>query len=150
MIIHINGPSGSGKSKLGKRLLHILQNTLIIDTDDINDSNKLKELEKYSSFRNQKKINNFINNVNILNKKTIKKILSNNKNKNIIFVGLLHDDMKKLKYKINKTYIINIDAKTLWKQYNLRTINYINKNYDKIKKLLKSKLHPDIIHKILI
>ena len=48
MIIHILGPSGSGKTTLGKKIAKINKNIIVLDTDDINDKNILKLLQKYN------------------------------------------------------------------------------------------------------
>ena len=47
MIIHICGASGSGKTTLGVKLSKIT-NTIVIDTDNIDDPNGLKIIKKYS------------------------------------------------------------------------------------------------------
>jgi len=47
MIIHISGPSGSGKTTLGNKIAKI-SNTIVIDTDDIDDPNSIKIIKKYS------------------------------------------------------------------------------------------------------
>ena len=40
MLFHITGPAGSGKTTLGNKLSKI-PNTMIIDTDEIDDSNAM-------------------------------------------------------------------------------------------------------------
>ena len=47
IIIHISGMSGAEKSTLGRKLTGEL-NILVIDTDDIDDPNKLLLIPKYS------------------------------------------------------------------------------------------------------
>jgi adenylate kinase family enzyme len=147
MIIHIIGPSGSGKTTLGNRINKKFKNSIIIDTDDIDDPNSIKIINKYS-FTTKTDNKKFDSELAKLNKIDINKILNENKNKNIIFVGFLHAGMKHLEKKIEKTYMIKIDAETLWRQYNIRTAISIHKNYKEIMKLLKGNMHSDKIHKI--
>ena len=45
MIIHISGPSGSDKTTLGNKIAKI-SNTIVIDTDDIDDPNSIKIMKK--------------------------------------------------------------------------------------------------------
>jgi cytidylate kinase len=46
-IYHIDGPSGAGKSTLGRQLA-ALPNTIVIDTDDIDDTNVMRALDKFA------------------------------------------------------------------------------------------------------
>jgi hypothetical protein len=69
------------------------------------------------------------------NREDLEDFLEKNKNKNIIFVGFLHNGMDFLKKLIDKKYSIKIDPETLWKQYNLRTLEYVHNNYTEIKKI---------------
>jgi hypothetical protein len=77
-----------------------------------------------------------------LNKKDIDNIIKNNKDKCIIFVGFFHAGMRFLEKKIIKGYTIKIDPAQLWRQYSLRTLEYITKHINDIKKLLTSDLTP--------
>lgn len=45
MLFHISGPNGSGKTTLGKKLESI-PDTIIIDTDEIDDINALEILSE--------------------------------------------------------------------------------------------------------
>ena len=136
-IIHIMGPSGSGKTSLGVRLSK-LKNTISIDTDNIEDKNSLKLLNKYDIDTN-KGYNKFIKEVALLNKKDLHNILDKYKDKNIILVGFMFNGMDNILNIADKKYSIEIDTDTLFRQYNLRTLNYIYENKDKIEKLLKNK-----------
>jgi hypothetical protein len=136
-IIHIMGPSGSGKTSLGVRLSK-LKNTISIDTDNIEDKNSLKLLNKYD-INTDKGYNKYIKEVKLLNKIDIHNILEKYKDKNIIFVGFIFNGMEEILKIVNKKYSIKIDSDTLFRQYNLRTLNYIYENIDKIKNLIKNK-----------
>jgi adenylate kinase family enzyme len=131
------GPSGSGKTSLGVRLSK-LKNTISIDTDNIDDKNSLKLLNKYDIDTN-KGYNKFIKEVALLNKKNLHNILDKYKDKNIIFVGFRFNGLEEILNISDKKYSIKIDSDTLFRQYNLRTLNYIYENNDKIKKLLTNK-----------
>lgn len=144
MIIHIIGPSGSGKSTLGNKIKKI-KNTVVIDTDDIDDPNCLKLINKYK-FTNKSDEKNFYKEVGELNKKSIEKILNKNKDKNIVFVGMIHAGMEFIVKKFNYKFMIKIDAETLWKQYNRRTLYAINKNYKEITSLLNGKMSEEKLH----
>jgi hypothetical protein len=84
--------------------------------------------------------------VSIMNKKDINAIIENNKNKIIIFAGFFHAGMHHIEKKVDKGYMIDITPEKLWRQYNLRTVTYIHKNYNDIKKLLNSRIDPTKIH----
>lgn len=114
-----------------KKLPKKYKDIIIIDTDDIDDPNSLKAIKKYS-FKNKKK--------------DINAIIENNKNKIIIFAGFLHAGMQHIEKKVDKGYMIDITPEKLWRQYNLRTVTYIHKNYNEIKKLLNSRIDPTKIH----
>lgn len=144
MIIHILGPSGSGKTTLAKQIAKKYKNTIIVDTDDIDDPNVLKAIKKYSFVNEKKDFKKLIKEVSIMNKNDINKIVKNNKDKNIIFAGFFHDGT--YKKRVDKGYMIEITSEKLWRQYNLRTATYIHKNFNKIKKLLNSKINPEKIH----
>lgn len=46
MIIHIKGVSGSGKTTLGNKLRKEIKNSIVIDTDDIDDKNATEIIER--------------------------------------------------------------------------------------------------------
>ena len=146
MIIHILGPSGSGKTTLAKKIEKKYKNTIIVDTDDIDDPNVLKAIKKYFFVNEKQDFKKFIKEVSIMNKNYIDKIVKNNKDKNIIFAGFFHDGMRHIEKKVDKGYMIEITSEKLWRQYNLRTATYIYKNFNEIKKLLNSKINPEKIH----
>jgi adenylate kinase family enzyme len=131
MIIHILGKTGTGKTTLGKRLSK-LPNTVVIDTDDIDDPNALKLLSKYD-FENKKSINNYFAELAKLDQKDLNKFIEKNKNKNIILTGFLFG----MNINVDKGYYIKIDDDLHYKQFNLRTLESIKNNYNLIKKLLK-------------
>ena len=131
MIIHILGKAGSGKTTLGKRLSK-LPNTVVLDTDNIDDHNSLKLLSKYD-FKNQKNINNYFAELQKLDQEDLNKFIEKNKNKNIILTGFLFG----MNVNVDKGYYIKIDDDLHYKQFNLRTLETIKTHYNLIKKLLK-------------
>lgn len=149
MIIHIKGPTGSGKTTISKRISNKINNVTIVDTDDIDDKNSLILLKNFSSLEKISDIKLFDKKVAELNKKDLNKVLSKNKDKNIVFVGHLHGGFNILEKYIKKTYSIKIDNDKLWRQYSLRTLDQIYKNYNAIKKLLNGKKDQTKIHNIL-
>ena len=131
MIIHILGKPGSGKTTLGKRLSK-LPNTVVLDTDNIDDPNSLKLLSKYG-FKNQKNIDNYFAELQKLDQEDLNKFIEKNKNKNIILTGFLFG----MNVNVDKGYYIKIDDDLHYKQFNLRTLETIKTHYNLIKKLLK-------------
>jgi tRNA A37 N6-isopentenylltransferase MiaA len=153
VIYHIIGASGAGKTSLGNKLSK-LDNVIVIDTDDIEDKHKI---EFYNDKRNYEKITNLRNIKNedgtynmeeidkqwheleseIKRKKIIdlQEILDENSDKHIILVGHTMDPPSG--YTI-KGYSIDIDADTLYKQLNLRTLKSIKENIDEITQLLNN------------
>lgn len=142
MILHILGPSGSGKTTLGNKLSK-LNNVIVIDTDDIDDPNSMKIIDKYK-FDKKSDGNKFDKELAKLNRNDLEKIINKNINKNIIIVGFLHLGMDFIK--INKGFSIKIEPEILWRQYNLRTTRYIKNNIKEIEKLLNSNINPEKIH----
>ena len=131
MIIHILGKPGSGKTTLGKRLSK-LPNTVVIDTDNIDDQNALKLMSKYD-FKTKKNIDEYFTELLKLDQKHLNDFINKNKNKNIILTGFLFG----MTIDVDKGYYIKIDDDLHYKQFNLRTLETIKNNYNVIKKLLK-------------
>ena len=144
MILHILGPSGSGKTTLGNKLSK-LNNVIVIDTDDIDDPNSMKIINKYK-FDKKSDENKFDKELAKINKNDLEKIINKNIYKNIIIVGFLHTGMDFIKQDINKGFSIKIEPEKLWRQYNLRTTRYIKNNIKEIEKLLNSNMNPEKIH----
>ena len=136
MLFHITGSSGTGKTTLGKKLEQI-PNTIVIDTDNIDDSNALEILsnKKYEHFfKNEKTINGFWQ---MLEQKDLDKlfeILEQNKNKNIILVGLTI-------YPPPETavigYCIDDDSTSNYFQLNQKTLKDICSNCVELQDLLE-------------
>jgi adenylate kinase family enzyme len=151
MIIHIEGASGSGKSTIGLKIKKNIKskNILVIDTDDILDLNVLDVLKKYK-LKKKGDFKEYDKNIKKRINEDTKKILEDNKEKNIIFVGFLHYGMKFLEKKIDKGFMIKIDSEVLWRQYNLRTLNMIKNNIKEIEELISNnKIEINNINEIL-
>ena len=140
MIIHIAGPSGSGKTTLGNKLKKKIKDCIIVDTDDIDDNNYNNLLKSNKEFRksifgtSNRKWRKILDNKNY---NTLQNILA--KNKNIIIVGISLDFSKSDPSKIaDKKYYIDINNEILFRRVNIRMLEDINKNYLKIKNLLKN------------
>lgn len=137
MIIHILGHSGSGKTTLGEKLSK-LKNTIVLDTDDIDDLNSIKLLNKYN-IENKQEDAKFNKEKSKLNKEKLSKFIQKNSSKNIIFVGFDFGGMENIPRLANLKYSIKIDPDTLFRQYNLRTLNIITENAQEIELLLRNK-----------
>ena len=135
-IIHILGPSGAGKTTLGMKLAK-LPNTISLDTDDIDDKNGIKLLQKYN-IQNKKEDKLFNKEREQLNRKDLNKFIKDNKNKNIVFVGFDFQGMEIIPKIATHKFSINIDYETLFRQYQLRTLDYIKNDNHNIKKLLEN------------
>lgn len=109
MIIHISGSSGSGKTTLGNKLKKHLKNIVVYDVDDLhlNPKTRPKYWNKLSKTITISKAKNIWKK---LIHKTIQDIIQQNKNKNIIFVGLIQQSLGD-KYKSNNYEIKNADYK---------------------------------------
>ena len=132
-IIHIDGPTGSGKTTLMQKLLDTYKfntDVLIIDLDDIDDVNSSKILEdsKYDSLFKVEKMNDFFKVKEKLNEVSINNILTTVKENNIylILLGLVFNDTinDPSKYAKHK-FFIDIDSLTCFKRLNKRTLNSI-------------------------
>jgi uridine kinase len=132
-IIHITGTSGSGKSTLGQIIESRFKNVMVIDTDDIDDSSFNYLFENDNEFRNSLKSgSDDAEKKHIdLNIQKRDKIIQDNKDKNIVFVGLTVslDDIDHI------GYFLDTSLNTNFRQANLRTLKDIVKNYGQLEKL---------------
>ena len=136
MLFHITGPAGSGKTTLGNKLSKI-PNTVIIDTDEIDDANAMdiiNDPQFNKLFKNENTVDEFFQ---ILEQKNIEKlgeILKENKNSNIIIVGITI-------YPPGETavqgYSIDISADSNYFQLNNRTLDSICSNCVDLKDLME-------------
>jgi len=147
-IIHITGPSGSGKSSMIDKL-NKHKNIIILDTDIIDDKHALDLLknDKYKKYISNGNIYLFFKQKDKLNSQYLKNFIKDNYDKIIIIIGLAFGDSPK--NISNYKFCIKIDPETLYKRVYLRTLFDICTHSNEIEKLLKSKIHPEII-KILI
>ncbi|QYB17769.1 AAA 18 domain protein [Pacmanvirus S19] len=149
ILIHVSGPSGSGKTTMMKTISSKLtkvkkQNILLVDTDEIDDKIILHLIQnpKYQKwFDNPNSVNKTkIGKIyNGLVREEFKKLLA--MGKNIVLFGISLGYIHDADYK----YTIKIDPETCYKQSMLRTLNDITQNADKIRKILKSNLSPEVI-----
>lgn len=136
MIIHILGRSGAGKTTLGKKLSK-LNNTVSLDTDDIDDVNSLKLLKKYN-IENKSEDKAFNEERAKLNREELSKFIAKNASKNIVFVGFDFPGMENIPKLAGLKYSIKIDPDVLFRQYNLRTLYAIQQNFKEIESLLQN------------
>lgn len=136
MLFHITGPIGSGKTTLGEKLLKI-PNTVIIDTDEIDDSNAMDIFsdEKYNElFKNESTVNVFFKLLEQRNTEKLGELLELNKDSNIIIIGTTI-------YPPGETavqgYSIDISVDTNYYQLNKRTLDSICSNCIELKDLLE-------------
>lgn len=136
MLFHITGPAGSGKTTLGNKLSKI-PNTIIIDTDDIDDSNAMDIITdpKFNElFKNEKTVNGFFQILEQRNLEKLGELLETNKNSNVIIVGMTI-------YPPGETavqgYSIDISADANYYQLNTRTLDSICSNCVDLKDLMK-------------
>lgn len=136
MLFHITGPSGSGKTTLGNQLLKI-PNTVIIDTDDIDDSNAMDIITdpKFNElFKNENGINHFFQVLEQKNMEKLGKILETNKNSNIIIVGT---NIYPPAETAVQGYSIDISSDANYYQLNKLTLDAICSNCIELKDLLE-------------
>lgn len=127
MLFHITGPAGSGKTTLGEKLAKI-PNTVIIDTDEIDDSNAMEIIEdpKFDElFKNESSIEGFFILLERRNMEKLSQILESNKGSNIIIVGMTI-------YPPGETavhgYSIDLNSDANYYQLNKRTLDTICSN----------------------
>ena len=112
MIIHISGPSGSGKSVIGRKIQkHYGKSIVMKDLDELRDEfiNKHYNIDKPYSFEESKY------------QKYIKSYINKHKSKPIVFVGLNDNNFGKTKslyYDLSADYkfYINIDNSIIIQQ----------------------------------
>ncbi len=139
MLFHITGPVGSGKTTLGQKLSKI-PNTIIIDTDEIDDLNAIEIIQNpaYKDFfLNENTVGGFWKMLEQKNMEKLGELLESNKNSNIIIVGMTI-------YPPGETnvqgYSIDISPDLNYYQLNKRTLESICSNCIAIGDLLdKSK-----------
>ena len=116
-IIHITGPSGSGKSHLEQRMKDEFGNDIVIlDTDKIDDMHAL-ELIKNDKVRKEiisDNIHYFFNKKDKLNKQYLDKFIKSNKSKQIIIIGLSFGQLPKTY--ADHRFCIKIEPEILYKE----------------------------------
>ena len=152
-IIHILAASGSGKTTLGLKLKEYSNKFAIIELDDIDDPIALKLLDnpkmlKLSLSKKEKDNKEFFNTKDKKGVIQINKLIKKYKKENkIIVLTGLSIDIKKIP--ITDKYYINIDPEQLFRQFNLRTLGDIVKNYKEIRTLIENE-NPEKINGILL
>lgn len=137
MLFHITGPSGSGKTTLGQKLSKI-PNTLIIDTDEIDDTNAMEIIEdpKFDElFKNENSIGGFFHLLERRNMEKLGEILETNKNANIIIVGMTIYPPRETAV---QGYSIDISSDANYHQLNNRTLETICANCVNLTDLFKN------------
>ena len=136
MLFHITGPAGSGKTTLGNKLSKI-PNTVIIDTDEIDDANAMdiiNDPQFNKLFKNENTVDEFFQILEQKNMEKLGEILKENKNSNIIIVGITI-------YPPGETavqgYSIDISADSNYFQLNNRTLDSICSNCVDLKDLME-------------
>lgn len=147
MLFHITGPAGSGKTTLGNQLSKI-PNTVIIDTDELDDSNAMDIINdaKFDElFKNESTVSGFFRLLEQRNAIKLGELLESNKDKNIIIVGMTI-------YPPGETavqgYSIDISTDANYFQLNKRTLDSICSNCIELKDLMdneSSKYKIDLI-----
>lgn len=160
MIVHILGATGSGKTTLGNKIASEMKNVVVVDTDDIDDTNAIKivEMKKYNNYFNDKNIGKYFDLKAKMNEIDMTKIIDDCKknNKSLIIVGhtLTGTKLDPINYTDHK-YCIDIDPEVNYKQYMSRTYDSICKNCKQTTALIKKeknvyKLDEILIHKYKI
>lgn len=134
MIIHVDGVQGSGKSYICSKL----KNVLCVDTDDIM-KNAIDIIEK--SQKSIKKMPRTFKQLQKVKKQIVNKIIKENVNKKIVFVGMTVDvpnPEHKLFIKIN-------DFTTVYKRLLLRELSKIVKHEKEIINHINKEKNPEEI-----
>ena len=136
MLFHITGPSGSGKTTLGLQLSKI-PNTIIIDTDEIDDTNAMDIIgdSKFNDFfKNENSINGFFQVLEQRNLEKLGKLLEINKNSNIIIVGMTIYPPEETAV---QGYSIDVNSDSKYYQLNKQILDSICSNCVDLKDLLE-------------
>ncbi len=143
MLVHISGPSGSGKSTLANQLKK--HNTLIvIDLDDVDDKHAMELISqpKYKRLLGTQKADQVYQKKRELNKAWLKDTVQPllELGKTVVLVGLPFGYIK-----ADKKFVIKIDSATLYRRVYTRTLDDIVNNSSKLRSLLNSEEHPEVI-----
>ncbi len=154
MIIHITGVSGSGKTSLGNKLRRTAKNTVVIDTDDIDDKNATDIIEnkKYNSYFCEKKMNKFFDLRAKMNYSDVKKIIKQceDSNKTLIFIGLsFYGKADPINYADYK-YYIDIEPEENFRYVTSRNIDDVCKECKNLKSLMKKETNPYKIQMLIL
>lgn len=136
MLFHITGPAGSGKTTLGNKLSKI-PNTIIIDTDEIDDTNAMDIITdpKFNElFKNENTVNGFFQILEQRNLEKLGEILEANKNSNIIIVGMTIYPPEETAI---QGYSIDIDTDNNYYQLNTRILDSLCSNCVDLKDLME-------------
>lgn len=147
MLFHISGPANSGKTTLGKKLSQ-LENTIIIDMDEIDDANGVKILSDNNNdhfYSNNETIGGFFKLLEKKNIETLEELLQSNSNKNIIIIGTTLYPPPETNV---QGYSIEISPEQIFHQANKRSLDNILKYSDELSKVLneeKNILKADLV-----
>lgn len=136
MLFHITGPSGSGKTTLGNKLSKI-PDTIIIDTDDIDDTNAMNIITDPNFnelFKNENNVDGFFQILEKRNLEKLDEILKANKKSNIIIVGMTIYPPEET---VLQGYSIDISSDANYYQLNTRTLDSICSNCVDLKDLME-------------
>ncbi len=134
MIIHIDGVQGSGKSYICSKL----KNVLCVDTDDIM-KNAIDIIEK--SQKTDKKMPRTFKQLQKVKKQIVNKIIKDNSNKKIVFVGMTVD----VPNPEHKLFIKITDFTTVYKRLLLRELSKIVKHEREIINHINKEKNPEEI-----
>jgi adenylate kinase family enzyme len=132
-ILLITGLSGSGKSTIGKIIEYRFKNVLLVDTDDIDDKSFTYLFENNSEFKNMVKSgtgepHKIHEKMNFAERD---KIIENNPDKNIVFVGMTVP----LNNVDHVGYFLDTPTELNFRFINRRTIRDICKNSQELEEM---------------